>query len=99
MEIHTKLRGVSFLDRQENIRSLKEGSLLFWKHTPDNPYDKNAVLVFSDSEMTKEVGHLSKDIAAEFVPRIGIKQQQIEVSKVTGGGTFSQGVNVVIKVF
>lgn len=100
MEKHTKLVGVTFEQRQENIEFLKPGQRLYWKHTPENPYDKNAVLVCVDEAMVLELGHLNMNMARHTVERMkeGLKQE-IFVSMVTGGvHPLSRGVNIIIKI-
>ena len=98
---NTKLVGVSFGERQKNIDALAPGFHLFWKHDKDNKYDSNAVLCFSDPAMTKEIGHLNKEMAKCFVERINMGfKQEIYVMQVTGTGEkMTRGVNVEIKEY
>ena len=95
----SKLVGVSFNNRQKNCAELEPGFRLFWKHEADNQYDSNAVLCYSDPAMTKEIGHLSRDMAKDFVSRMkeGYKQE-IFVLQTTGGmANKTYGVNIEIK--
>jgi hypothetical protein len=77
MEYPSKLVGVSFNNRQINLKNVVEGQELFFKHEKNNPHDENAVLVYADAEMTKELGHLNRKMAKKVCQRIatGVPQQ------------------------
>jgi single-stranded-DNA-specific exonuclease len=94
-EFNTKLTGVTFNNRQDNIKLLQPGLRLFWKHERDNPYDSNAILCFADPGMTKDVGHLNKGLAAKFVGWFD-RNPEIIVEQVTGKDKHTMGVNVKI---
>ena len=99
-EYKTKLVGVSFNNRQKNIKDLKPGFRLFFIHEKDNIYDANSILVYADPEMKIELGHLRRELAAEFVKRIaeGVRHE-IFVDQVTGGeDKKSFGVNVRVMI-
>jgi hypothetical protein len=99
MEIRSKLVGVSFGERQKNIKLLQAGFELFWRHESENEFDSNAILTYADPGMTIEIGHLRRELAREFVERIGKVRQRIFVEQVTGGGAGkSFGVNVRVVV-
>ena len=100
MIIKTKLVGVSYNNRQKNIVLLRAGQALFWKHESENPFDSNSILVYADVGLTVEVGHLRRELAAEFVERMGRGMvQRLFVDQVTGGGEKqSLGVNVRVIV-
>ena len=98
--IHSKLSGVTFNGRQDNLQLVEPGFNLFWVHEKDNEYDENAILVFADPKKTIELGYLRKELAKEFVERTkqGI-DQQIIAQQVTGGDSNkSYGLNIVIKI-
>ena len=99
-ELMSKLVGVSFDGRQENVKIVQPGFNLFWVHEKDNQYDANAIKVFVDPEMTKELGHLRKELAAEAVGWIADgKTMTIVAEQVTGGGqNKSYGLNIRIIV-
>ncbi|NTW28522.1 MAG: hypothetical protein HGA39_04060 [Coriobacteriia bacterium] len=62
------LVGSTFSDRQETIASLALGERLWVFHEQHNPHDKNAVLILTaDGD---EIGHLPREQAAEFAPKI-----------------------------
>lgn len=99
-EVVTKVVGVSFGKRQEYVKELEPGQRLFWKHESDNEYDANAIAVYSDEEMQKQIGHLKREMAATVVGWISEgKRITIFVEKVTGGiGKMSYGVNIRLVV-
>jgi len=99
-EFNTKAVGVTFENRQENVKALKPGYRIFWKHEPLNKYDANAIALYSDPLMKNSIGHLSKAVAKNFVKRLKVPvDQEIFVEKVTGGvGTQSFGVNLKVMV-
>jgi len=99
MIVRTKLVGVSFEGRQDNIKQVTDGLRLFWEHEPNNIYDANAIHVYADPNKEISLGHLSKEIAAKFVQWIAAGEDlSILCTQVTGGKTAHQsfGVNVEI---
>lgn len=94
----SKIVGVSFGDRQENVRSIVPGFVLFWRHEVENPYDENAVAVFVDPSMRMQVGHLKRELAKEFMGWVvENRNPRIIAEQVTGGKEKqSYGVNVRI---
>lgn len=98
-EIHTKLRGVSFGQRQENIKLLQDGFRLFPVHEKENPYDSNAILCYADSMHTKEIGHISAELAKDLVKVLQDgRTLEVFVQQVTGGKKKqSFGVNVLVR--
>ena len=98
--VRTKLVGVSFDGRQENIKTLEDGFMLFWEHEEDNKYDPNAIHVYADPAKTISVGHLSREIAEKFVKWIDEGQNlSIVCSQVTGGKTAHQSYGVNIEIY
>jgi len=97
--VRTKLVGVSFDGRQDNIKHVTNGSRLFWAHESNNIYDSNAIHIYADPYKNISLGHLSKEIAAKFVQWIAAGEDiSILCTQVTGGKTAHQsfGVNVEI---
>jgi len=99
-EMMSKLVGVSFDGRQENVKAIQPGFHLFWVHEKDNQYDPNAIHVFADPALTKDLGHLRKELAAEAVQWIAEgKTMTIVAEQVTGGkNQQSYGLNIRICV-
>ena len=69
---NTKLVGVSFDNRQEHIKNISDNRLnknneLQLKRQPENPYDKNAILVLYEG---KDLGFLNRDLAKKIAPKI-----------------------------
>jgi single-stranded-DNA-specific exonuclease len=98
--IHSKLVGVSFDGRQDNLRLVQPGFRLFWFHEKDNQYDANAVKVFADPTMRVELGHLKRELAAKVVERIAAGEKlEIFAAQLTGGKKgMSRGVNVKVSL-
>lgn len=96
--IHSKLTGVSFEGRQQNLRLVQQGFRLFWVHEKDNQYDSNAVKVFADPAMRVELGHLNRDLAKDFVQAVAEgKMMEIYCAQLTGG-KFGRSYGMNIKV-
>ena len=98
--IMSKLTGVTFNGRQDNLRLVQPGFRLFWFHEKDNQYDANAVKVFADPTMRVELGHLNRRLAADFIARVGEgKEQEIYCAQITGGKAgMSRGINVKVLI-
>ena len=92
--IHSKLVGVTYRGRQRNFELVKENDILFWKHCPDNEFDSNAILVYADSAMTRELGHLKRSVAKRFVEILQKEKPIIVCAKITGEGKKMKGMNV-----
>ena len=96
----SKVRGVTFDDRQDTVSSLGEGESLALVREPENPHDPNAVAVFTEpgdpGTKARQVGFLAREIASRVGPFMdsGGKAEAV-VTEVTGGrdGLFS-GVNL-----
>ena len=94
-ERRTKLVGVTFDSRQENIARLSDGQRLYFTHDKNNLFDANAIEVFSDEDKTASLGHINRRMAQYIVQRImsGYEHAMFCV-RVTGEGKMSRGVNV-----
>ena len=100
-EIFSKLVGVTFHNRQDNLQLVNVGFNLFWKCEEDNPFDKNAIIVYADPEMKIELGHIKKELAAELQGYIGAKREiKIIAEQLTGTlpkQTFGLNVKILIE--
>lgn len=67
---HLDVVGVTFSSRQETVENLAEGDPLVLCRDPDNPYDRDAVLVKTTDG--KEVGFLSADWACVLALKLDI---------------------------
>ena len=97
-KMHSKIVGVTFDNRQENIEPLTDGQKLFVQHDINNAFDANALQVFADEQLTKPLGYLKKELAKDLQEQ-GTKGWKYEyfLSEKTGGGkNKSWGVNVLI---
>lgn len=93
---YTKLRGVSFDDRQTRIAELAAGDALSLLREPNNPADANAVACFTTTG--EKLGYLSRQIAAQLAPLMDLGAvYQAEVSQVTGGEGQAHGVNILVQ--
>jgi single-stranded-DNA-specific exonuclease len=100
-EMMSKLVGVSFDGRQDNVKKIQPGFNLFWVHEKDNQYDPNAIKVFADPEMVHELGHLKKELAEQVVEWLADgKTMMIVAEQVTGGKdnqTFGLNIRIVVQ--
>ena len=94
----SKIVGVSFNNRQINLKDVIEGKELFFKHEKGNPHDEYAILVYADSEMTRELGHLNRKMAKKVCQRIsmGVKQQIFATART--GEDYSKRFGLNIRV-
>jgi single-stranded-DNA-specific exonuclease len=97
MKIYSKIRGVTFQGRQQNIEELQDGQKLWWVKEHENPFDPNAVELYADSELRKSVGHLSRKVAE----KVRFAELRVVVQNVTGRGEEKKnlGVNIVVETF
>jgi single-stranded-DNA-specific exonuclease len=86
-KFYVKIVGVTFEGRQERIAILSKGQKLFWKHEFGNPYDSNAIKVFSDEGCTQDVGHIKASTAAKMIVMMREKKRRYDlfVENVIGG--------------
>lgn len=93
---YTKLRGVSFDDRQERIAQLREGDALSLLREPNNPADGNAIACFTENG--DKLGYLSRPMAAQLAPLMDLGAvYRAEVSQITGEETQHRGVNILVQ--
>lgn len=92
----TKLRGVSFDDRQNHIGKLTVGTQLALLREPNNPADGNAIACLT--EAGDKIGYLSREIAAQLAPLMDLDAEyHAEVSKITGEDGQHHGVNILVQ--
>ena len=95
----TKLVGVTFDNRQENIKKIRAGETILLIREPNNPYDENAIAVSTRSGLS--LGHIKRELAYELAPRLDRLGRPLEgkVLAVTGGdGGRSFGVNISFNI-
>ena len=96
-QLITSIVGVTFEGRQDRLALLSPGQKLFWRHEENNRFDSNAMHIFSDAEMTQDVGHLRTNLAKKLIERKKEKNCDylMFVEKVIGGG---EGRNLGVRV-
>lgn len=97
VEFHTKVAGVSFDGRQRIIRQTRVGESLSLVREPNNPYDRNAIMVLNGSG--NQLGFIPKEIASTLASDMDSGSKYIAtVTAITGtnpGDTM--GVNILVK--
>lgn len=95
-DFYSKVVGVTFEGRQRFIPGLRAGQELEYRRDRYNPYDSNAVGLYD--AYGNQIGFLSKDVASQVAPKMDAgKRYRITVSQVTGGGSWTYGVNIHIQ--
>ena len=94
---NTKIVGVSFEGRQDEIRSLEPGEELLVERQPDNEFDSQAIALIRESGA--QLGYLRRQIAAELAPLMDAGTlYTARVEQVTGGEDGrSLGVNIRVE--
>lgn len=93
---HTKIAGVSFDDRQDNIRSLTQGILLDIVREPENEHDANAIKVITKDGI--DLGYLNARMAKQLAPCIdGGAMYEAEITDITGDADQNFGVNIEVR--
>ena len=93
LKMFTKLRGVTFNNRQENIIQLKESQELKITKSP-NQYHSQALLVTTLDN--NELGFIKKEIADNIYIRLKEDNYICKVLNITGINI--KGVNIYLKV-
>ncbi len=93
---HTKLAGVTFEGRQEVLAAVGEGTPLRLERQRDNPYDANAIAVFTPDGV--QAGFLNRRLAAVLAPAMDAgAEYDVEASGATGGEDGRNlGMNVLV---
>lgn len=97
VEFHTKVAGVSFDGRQRIVRQTRVGENLSLVRDPNNPYDRNAIMVLNSRG--NQLGFIPKEIASDLASDMDSGSKYIAtVTAITGtnpGDTM--GVNILVK--
>jgi len=95
-EFYTKVAGVTFDDRQAVLATLRDGDALVLRREPANTHDPHAVRVAAgDGRM---VGYLSARLAGRVAPAMDAGgRYRATVSRVTGGGDRTLGLNIFVE--
>lgn len=92
---HTKLRGVTYENRQDVIAKMAVGESLDFMREYQNSADKNAIACFRKNG--EKCGYLSRRIAAQFAPVMDIGGHITGiVEEITGDGEQARGVNIKV---
>lgn len=94
----TKLVGVTFEGRQDNVTKLIPDQELHATFEDTNPFDPNAILLHADATKTQPVGYLKKELAKD------LREQHLKgwaykffVEQVTGQDKQVKGCNIKIQ--
>ena len=92
----SKIVGVSFENRQDKIKELKENEELILEREPANQYDKNAIKILNSER--EHLGYVNKEIAIDMAKAMdkGLKFKVI-VTSITGGKDNNYGCNIKIE--
>jgi hypothetical protein len=96
----SKIKGVcsgnNAKDRQDNVKQLIQGQTIYFKPEPDNPVDSNAVKLFLDPEMKRELGYVDSQLLKDM---IGFEVDTVMVRSIgsaTGNRFANWGANIMI---
>jgi single-stranded-DNA-specific exonuclease len=94
-EFCTKIVGVTFADRQQEIRRITDGEAVELRREADNVYDQNAIGVYYNNTL---IGYLNTHLARNLAPALnqGISYQAY-VTQVTGRNKGKLGVNICVQ--
>ena len=80
---YIKAVGVTYGNRQQNIKLLKTGDELEFVHEPNNQYDSNALLIKTKDGL--EIGYVNKNQNKSILDKLNKnKIKSVKVSSVTG---------------
>lgn len=98
--VYSKVKGTSFYNVPWD--KLYPGAILQFARDPQNQYDPNAIALYYQDQ---QVGHLSKELAAELAPMIDANQLLllVEIHELTGGGLIEdrpkhRGINIKLEL-
>lgn len=81
-DFHSKIAGTP--NYQDALKKCKEGERLWLLREPNNPYDPNAISVWSQSK--EIIGYIKRDLAADLAPQMDRGQWiEVKISELTGG--------------
>ena len=104
-ELYTKVRGVTFYDRQSIIRTkCRAGDVLWLVREPDNPKDINAIQVRrvltngQTYRLEEQLGYLSWELAQEIAPLLDAGMKGVaEITQITEHEACeTEGVNLEV---
>ena len=94
--IYSKVSGVTYGNRQQVVSQLYEGKYLRVIREKHNQYDSNAVALY-DGEM--QLGYISKELSVQVASKMdNSKIVNVKVVKITGGGSYNYGANILIEI-
>jgi hypothetical protein len=74
--IKTRVVGVTFENRQEEIKKIEVGETVLLIREPSNRFDKNAIKVVRLNH--NDIGYIKKEMAIILAPRMDNPHKQIE---------------------
>lgn len=93
---YTKLKGVSFEDRQSVIAQLQAGAALALLREHQNPADINAIACLTQDG--EKIGYLSRSIAAQLAPLMDLgATYSARLEQITGEAEQMRGVNILVQ--
>lgn len=93
--IYSKVRGVTFENRQKYLEASEEGDELTLKHDPCEEYPER-IFVFNE-RIKKTLGCVSASLSEDLVAKFGeYCEFDAEITEITGGDGRSYGCNFVI---
>lgn len=94
--IHTKIKGVTFENRQEYLSESLEGDMLFIDHTPTDEYP-NAISI-TNGRTLKQLGYVNSELANKLLDKFGaglrLNGEIVEITGGTDGKNY--GCNIII---
>jgi len=91
---YTKVVGVTFEGRQDVVGGMVEGSPIELRRQPENPFDPNAIGVWTGR---LQLGYIRRQIAREIARHMDAGERySASIGSLTGGGTKNFGLNISI---
>ena len=95
--IYTKVKGVTFENRQEHLKESKDGDILIVRHAPLPEFPSAVEIV--NQRTGKQLGYIGSDLAQELIDEFGEGCSfNSEITEITGGSEDKStlGCNLVI---
>lgn len=96
MPLVTKIVGVSFDDRQEVLKRMKVGDVVYMTKEPDNAYDANAIAVLNENG--ERLGYVPRDNARVLTRLIKGGRVAGCISSLGEGRSGLLGANVMFEI-
>lgn len=99
VEFYSKIVGTTFCNGQEELKSLSEGESLIIHKEDNNPYDENAIAIYTDYMV--KLGYIPRDTAKNLREQVeDWSDVSTEVSEITGGkgDKTNRGCNIKITI-